>query len=66
MSCKVVYFEVLFNLGYQNTLSLYRSVFLLLLVPYLESGLWITGILQLYSQVTDLFGNVIVKHIKEF
>ena len=24
---------------------------------------WITAILQLYSQVTDLFGNVIVKHI---
>ena len=24
---------------------------------------WITAILQLYSQVTDLFGNVIVKRI---
>ena len=24
---------------------------------------WITAILQLYSQVADLFGNVIVKHI---
>ena len=24
---------------------------------------WITAILQLYSQVTDLLGNVIVKHI---
>ena len=24
---------------------------------------WITVILQLYSQVTDVFGNVIVKHI---
>ena len=29
---------------------------------------WITAILQLYSQVTDLFGNVIVKrtHIRNF
>ena len=25
---------------------------------------WITAILQLFSQVTDIFGNVIVKHIK--
>ena len=25
---------------------------------------WITAILQLYSQVADLFGNVIVKRIK--
>ena len=24
---------------------------------------WITAILQLYSQVTDLFGNVIIKRI---
>ena len=24
---------------------------------------WITAILYLYSQVTDLFGNVIVKHV---
>ena len=24
---------------------------------------WLTGILQLYSQVADLFGNVIVKRI---
>ena len=24
---------------------------------------WITAILQLYSQVTDFYGNVIVKHI---
>ena len=24
---------------------------------------WITAILQLYSQVTDIFGNVIVKRI---
>ena len=24
---------------------------------------WVTAILQLYSQVTGLFGNVIVKHI---
>ena len=25
--------------------------------------IWITAILQLYSQVTDLFGNVFVKNI---
>ena len=24
---------------------------------------WITAILQLYNQVTDIFGNVFVKHI---